>query len=264
VAMKAGRKLLVSLAWLAVPATTANAALDAAMLQRFGGTYQVDCGDPASPKVTIFENDIVVLKGSLRVAAGSAEAQHSYFGNSAPEGYLVAIVGESSAGQMIAIVYQDAKGEYLKIDGDSAVMSKLGAGTNSLTFRRCGATPAPKKPDAQPDAAPARTGVTDDPAFQAAWKRALGPLASETWLLNLDGPSPEPRPVRVAGVEYTLISNCRNHACDDHNVVILWSKAKKAVYGEVHMPGRVTRVGSPPVPVWKELTRQWQAQWRKP
>src|SRR4029077_9683989 len=94
-----------ALALLAL-ASPAWAALDADAMKRWGGTYLADCKNPNGPKVTIFENDVVFLNGSNRVAGANLQASYSYYGNSPPEGFVVALLSETAAGlELLAIVY---------------------------------------------------------------------------------------------------------------------------------------------------------------
>ena len=47
-------------------------------------------------------------------------------------------------------------------------------------------------------------GLLYDPQAKATYRKALGELVKEPWLANLDGPSNEFRPVKVAGEDYML------------------------------------------------------------
>jgi hypothetical protein len=66
----------------------------------------------------------------------------------------------------------------------------------------------------------------NDPKVKALYHKALGPLLREPWLANLDGPSSENKPVKVAGADYVLISTCENRNCYQNSVVLLWSGAQ--------------------------------------
>lgn len=251
-------------------AAPARAQLGAELLKLYGGTYQSKCEDPRAPKVTVFDNAVVFLDGDRRVASANLQAQHSFFGNSAPEGYMVALVSEVGAEQLYCLVYQDAGGMYLKVDGDAGAMAKIGKAAGGLVYRRCdGAgkpaeSAAPAKPAAKSSSPVGMTAsaLLDDPVFVAAYRKALGPLVREPWLKDLDGPSSESRLVKIAGVEYVLANACQNHDCGDQNVVLIYSKARRAVFGRVNQNGRPTLIGAPSPAVEKELYRLWRAQWR--
>jgi hypothetical protein len=106
-------------------------------------------------------------------------------------------------------------------------------------------------------------GLLLDPEAKAAYDAALGPLLQESWLADLDGPSPESQLVAIAGTEYLLASACKNHDCADNNIVLLYSAARGVVYGKVYQSGKSTLVGAPPPAVAKELDRFWWEQFRK-
>lgn len=106
-------------------------------------------------------------------------------------------------------------------------------------------------------------GLLYDPKVKATYYKALGPLSKEPWLANLDGPSSENKPVKVAGADYMLISTCENRNCDQNSVVLLWSGAQDVVYGKVYQRGKSTLIGSPPPAVAAELEKLWRAEHRR-
>lgn len=106
-------------------------------------------------------------------------------------------------------------------------------------------------------------GLLYDPKVKATYYKVLGPLAREPWLANLDGPSSENKPVKVAGADYVLISTCENHNCDQNSVVLLWSGAQDVVYGKVYQRGKSTLIGTPPPAVAAELEKLWKAEHRR-
>jgi hypothetical protein len=243
--------------------------LDADTLKAYGGTYMVDCGNPASAKATAFADALVFLQGSKRIAGSNVEPQYSYFGNSSPEGYLVALVSEvKGAGQMLWIVYEDKSGRYLTIDGDPKVVAAIGKPLLQTKFRRCDG--APKRAAAPPPAPPRAYAMTElsaagillDPKAKSAYYKALGPLRRESWLAELDGPSPENKLVTVAGAEYVSAYACKNHDCYDNNTVFLYSAGQNLVYGKVYQRGKSTLIGAPPPAVASGLERLWRAYFR--
>jgi hypothetical protein len=253
----------------AVP-VSAKAGLDAATLKAYGGTYMADCANPASPKATIFADSLVFLHGSRRVAAGNVEPQFSFFGNSAPENYRVALVGEvPNAGQMFWFVHEDESGYYLMLDGDTKVVAAIGKTLVWKKFRRCDGASARAAP--KPPATPKKTyaltdlsasGILLDPKAKAAFYKALGPLRGESWLADLDGPSSENVNVKIAGKEYVRAYCCKNHDCYDYNTVLLYSADQNLVYGKVYQRGKSTLIGAPPPAIAKDLDRLWRELFR--
>jgi hypothetical protein len=105
------------------------------------------------------------------------------------------------------------------------------------------------------------SGLLYDPKAKAAYMKALGPLAKEAWLAKLDGPSPQNRPVKVAGTDFVLVAACKNRDCEQNNTVLLWS-APDVMYGKVYQRGKSTLIGSPPTAVASELGKLWKTEWR--
>ena len=106
-------------------------------------------------------------------------------------------------------------------------------------------------------------GLLYDAQAKAAYYKALGPLAKEPWLAQLDGPSSENRPVKVAGADFVKIATCKNHDCADNKTVLLWAAGTPdVVYGKVYQRGKSTLIGSPPPAVAAELEKLWKAEWR--
>ena len=105
-------------------------------------------------------------------------------------------------------------------------------------------------------------GLLYNAQAKATYHKALGPLVKEPWLAELDGPSSEFRPVKVAGANYMLGSTCKNHDCYDNTVVLLWSGVQDVVYGKVVQKGKSTLIGSPPPAVAAELEKLWKSEFR--
>ena len=106
-------------------------------------------------------------------------------------------------------------------------------------------------------------GILLDPKAKSAYYKALGPLVREQWLARLDGPSPQNKKVKVAGGDYVLASSCKNHDCDQNNIVLLYSTTQAVVYAKIFQRGKTTLIGSPPPAVASELERLWQSEWRQ-
>jgi hypothetical protein len=242
--------------------------LDADTLKQYGGTYSSDCRNPAAPRGTVFADALVVLEGDKRTAGGNVQAAYSYFGQSPPPYYEVALLSEvRGSGQLMFIVYRDKSGQYMKLDGDAKVLAALGKALSTHKYRHC--DPSRKVTAVPPAGAPQSASAGDagllllDPKFKSAYYKALGPRVKESWLTKFDGPSPETRKVKVAGREYVLAGSCKNHDCADNNVVLLYSAADGAVYGKIFARGKSILIGSPPPAVAAELERLWVSEWRR-
>lgn len=243
--------------------------LDTDTFKVYGGTYLADCANPASAKATVFADALVFLHGSKRVAGSNVEPRAAFFGNSSPEGYLLALYSEvPGAGEMYWIVYEDKSGMYLTIDGDTKVVEVIGGLPAGQKFRRCdggpgrAATPPPAAPRTYALTELSAQGLLLDPKAKAAYYKSLGPLVEEGWLADLDGPSSENTKVMIAGTEYVRAYACKNHDCYDNNTVLLYSAYQNVVYGKVYQHGKSTLIGAPPPAVAKELKRLWRELFR--
>ena len=255
--------------------------LDAYTMKEHGGTWLSDCKNNTSPRVTVFNNALVFIRGDKRVAStGNVMGTATYFGQDPPESYVYTLIGELENGQLqlIFMIDKDKTGNYITLLGDDKVMAQIGPDWKTLKFRPCDAPAKEAKAEAAPAPAakpapavvaeapvdadiPGGPGMLEDPAFKKAYLKALGKLSKEEWLATLNGPSPAAQRVTVAGDEYVLIHACKNHDCAENNTTLLWSEAKKLVYGKVRMAGKSTLLGNPPPPVAKELGEFWRKQW---
>jgi hypothetical protein len=101
------------------------------------------------------------------------------------------------------------------------------------------------------------------PEVKATYFKALGPLAREPWLARLDGPGPQNKRVKVAGVDFVHMSSCKNHDCADNSAVFLYSVEKGVVYGTIYRKGTTTSIGAPPPAVAAELPMLWKKEFRQ-
>lgn len=260
--------VLALMAW-SIQSAQALAALDADSVKIYGGTYLSDCMNGASPRVTVFADTLVVLKGNKRLAGNKLQAAHSFFGQSPPPHFKVALLSEAPGGtELMGMVYTDARGQYLTLDGDAKVRASLGPTLLSYKFRLCGSpgkkaeqTPTPKRQYALTDlSAP---GLLYDARIKSIYYQALGAKRNTHWLAHLDGPSPTNKKIEIARVSYILASACKNHDCRDHNVVLLYAPAQGQIVGKIYERGRVTFIGQPSTNLMAELNRLWQAEWRQ-
>jgi hypothetical protein len=266
---------------LAASSTSAwgQSKFDVDTMRAFGGTYQLECGNNASPKATVFADALVFLHGNKRIAGSNVQVASAYFGNSPPPEYRTMLLSEVPSGQeLMFAIHEDKSGYYLTLDGDSKTMAAIGKPLSGRKFRRCDGRAKPTQA-ATPAAAPTKAdpnktfngyalteltaaGLLYNRKAKATYYKALGPLSKEPWLATLDGPSSENQPVKVAGADYVLISTCMNHDCFENSVVLLYSGTQDLVYGKVYQRGKSTLIGSPPPAVAKELEKLWKTAFR--
>lgn len=268
----------------AVPAW-AQGKLDVHTMKAFGGTYQVECGNNAAPKATVFEDALVFLHGDKRIAGSNVQAAASFYGPGQSSEYRTVLLSNAPGAQLRFAMYVDKFGPYLKLDPDPKLVAAIGPALLQQKFRRCDgrakpvtsaavdAAPTPP-PSASAGASSAKnfkgyaltelgaSGLLYDPKAKATYYKALGPLSREPWLAKLDGPSPQNKAIKVAGADFVLVSVCKNHDCAENNVVLLYSGAQDLVYGKVLQRGRSTLIGAPPPAVASELEKLWKSEWR--
>lgn len=249
-------------------------ALEADVLQRYGGTYAVRCGDIASPRLRITADALLVERGTQRLAGPKPQASYSYFGQSPPPGYEVALQSqERGAPELTFVVFRDRAGLYLHFDAEPRIMVAIGRPPANAKYRDCDAARSQRegaaagrqaKQDAKEAAALAAASPLADARFRAAYHSALGPRVRQRWLARLEGPAPEPRRLRLAGDEYVLHAVCKAHDCHDNNLVLLYSPARGVAYGKVFEAGaRSILIGAPPPAIAAELERLWRKEWRQ-
>lgn len=260
--------------WMAVGAPAWSQTLDPQALKLYGGTYSVDCSNPTVTRLRVVADALMVEQGNKRLTGNNVQAAYSYFGQSAPSNYLVALLSEVRGGsQLLFIVFRDGTGQYITLDGDQKVQTALGKSLLARKFRSC--DPAKNQIASAPPASGAPSSISpsdamigppellNDAKFKSAYYKALGAKVKESWLTTLDGPAPPIKKIKVAGTEYLFASACKNHDCADNNTVLLYSAAQGIVYGKVVQQRRASLIGAPPPVVAAELERLWLSEWRQ-
>jgi hypothetical protein len=245
-----------------------HGALDAGAIKLYGGTYSFDCSNPAAPHLRVAADALTVEQGTKRTTGRNVQTAYSYFGQSPPPNYEVALTGEVTGGlALVFIVYRDKSERYITLGGADTVEAALGKALLQRKYRLCG--------DVIKKAAPAPAVVTEpepivlphtllkDARFKSAYYTALGPRIKQDWLAKLEGPGSPLDKITIGGKEYTLASVCKDHDCGDNNVVLLYSPAQGVVFGKILDQRRAIVIGAPPPPVAAELERLWIAQWRQ-
>jgi hypothetical protein len=125
---------------LSAGAATAGAPgrLDVETLKLWGGPYAVDCHAPASPTLRIAADALSLHTGPTRTTDHDVQAVFSFFGESPPPNYQVALTSSLPDGaQLTFVVYRDATGPYVMLEGDAKLRQKLGKGLFARQFRSC-------------------------------------------------------------------------------------------------------------------------------
>jgi len=247
----------------AAPAAWSQGKIDARLMLRYGGVLAPDCSNYLLPQLKYLGDSLVVQDGGKALLTGrNVKAVPTYFGARPPPEFETALTSEVAGGEaLVFVLYRNASGVFAAVEGGPRVMAALPAAFKGRRVRHCD----PNR-NAVPGAArPIQIGPPEllkDARFKRPYVQALGPLAREPWLMELDGPAQPVEKVQVAGNEYQLVSVCKNHDCFDNSMVVLYAAASQTVYGKIFQRGRATLVGAPPAPVAAELERLWKATYR--
>ena len=259
------------------PSVTALGFQEAEALKLFGGNYSTDCTNPSAPRLRVAET-LNVEYGNKRMTGENLMAAASYFGPEPPPNHLTALLGEVRGGggsRLIFAVNRDKNGLYIELMGEdarveNALKAVIGMAQFKAKYRDCEAasrawmnTPPPKTAQAPPNPdAIENWDFMRDRKFKAVYHKALGPRVKEYWLKMLDGPG-SAEIVTVGGAEYRQVAVCKPHDCFDNSIVVLYSPAKKTVYGKIHEHDKSTLIGKPTREVTAELERLWKARFRQ-
>lgn len=254
--------------------------IDMALMQRYGGVLAADCSNYMLPQLKYLGDSLVVQDGGKPVLTGrNPKAAPAHFGATPPPEFETAVTSQVASGEALVFVfYRNASGLFAAVEGGPKVMAALPAALKGKRVRHCdpnrnAAPEAAAGPSAQAKADPNKfkgyaltelsaPGLLYNAKAKDTYYKALGPLSKEPWLAKLDGPSPQNRPVKVAGGDYVLLGACKNRDCQDNSVVLLYSGTQNVVYGKVFQKGKSTLIGSPPPAVAAELESLWKKEWR--
>ena len=247
----------------AAPAAWAQGKIDGKLMQRYGGVLAPDCSNYLLPQLKYLGDSLVVQDGGKAVLTGrNVKAAPTYFGTTPPPEFETALTSEVAGGEaLVFVLYRNPSGLHAAVEGGPKVMATLPGAFKGKRARHCD----PNRNVAPGTTLPVQIGPPDllkEAKFKRPYVQALGPLAREPWLMQLDGPAPPVKKVQVAGNEYQFASVCKNHDCGDNTMVLLYAASSQTVYAKVVQRGRSTLVGAPPPPIAAELERLWKAEWR--
>ena len=247
----------------AAPTTWAQGKVDGNLMQRYGGVLAPECGNYLLPQLLYLGDSLVVRDGGKAMLTGrNLRAAPTYFGSKPPPEFETAVTSTVAGGDALVFVfYRNASGVFAVVEGGPKVMASLPTALKGKRVRHCD----PNRNVVPGTKVPVEIGPSDllrDVKFRRPYVQALGSLAREPWLMELDGPAQPVKKVQIAGNEYQLASVCKNHDCYDNNIVLLYASASQTVYAKVVQRGRAILVGAPPPPVTAELERLWASTYR--
>lgn len=246
---------------------------EADVLKHFGGTYSTSCGNAAAPRAIAGET-LRIEYGNKRMTGENLMATATYFGPQPPPNHLTVLIGEVRGGdQLIFVVNRDKEGLYIELTGDpkveAALTAVLGKAQFKGKYRDCNASsrdwmnkPAPGVAQAaSPSDIVQNWDYVGDKNFKKIYHKALGPKARVPWIARLDGPSSGGKEVSVAGTTYWQVAVCKPHDCGDNNLILIYDRNTKTVYGLINEHGNQTLFGRPSTTMKAELERLWKAEW---
>ncbi len=247
----------------AVCIASAQGNVDQKLAMRYGGVLALECGDYLQPQLLYPGDSLLVRVGGKPVLTGrNVRAVPTYFGATPPPEFETALTSEVASGEkLVFVLYRNASGLFATVEGSPKVMAAVPNALKGKRVRHCD----PNRnavPGAKPPAEIYPGVLLRDAKFKRPYVQALGPLASEPWLMRMDGPADAVRTVKVAGADYQLVTVCKNHDCYDNNLVLLYAAPTQTVYARVLQRGRPSFLGSPPAPVAAELEKLWKTTYR--
>ena len=100
------RGVILALVVTGTPAW-AQGKLDVHTMKAFGGTYQVECGNNAAPKATVFADALVFLNGDKRIAGANVQSAASFYGPGQSSEFRTVLLSETPGAQLRFAMYVD-------------------------------------------------------------------------------------------------------------------------------------------------------------
>jgi invasion protein IalB len=132
------RVAFVLLLGCALPAMAQQSPTDVEMLNKYAGTWAVDCSKPAGTRLSVDKEALALSAGDKKLRTAAPITAFSYFGKIEPQaGFEVAVLGEARPTGLSLLAMKDAAGPYLKVDADPPLEKQFGQAALAGKFRRC-------------------------------------------------------------------------------------------------------------------------------
>jgi hypothetical protein len=123
---------------IALPALAQQTANDLQVLNKYAGSWAVDCNRPGAARLTVGPQALTLSAGGQQLRTGLPLSAFSYFGRQAPPaGFEVALLGEGQPTGLSLLAMKDATGPYLTVEADPALRKQFGDATLTGKFRPC-------------------------------------------------------------------------------------------------------------------------------
>lgn len=122
---------------LALPALAQQGPNDVETLQKYAGTWSVDCAKPGT-RLTVSVNALTLDADGKQMRAPAPLAAFSYFGRQLPpKGFEVALLGDTPSSQLVLFAMSDKYGAHLSIQPDAPLQKQFGKVALAGKLRRC-------------------------------------------------------------------------------------------------------------------------------
>lgn len=123
----------------ALPALAQQSANDLAMLNKYAGSWAIDCSKPQGTRLTVDAKALKIGAGGKQMQTSVAPmAAFSWFGQQQPPaGFEAALLGDAQNAQLVFLAMSDKTGPYLTVEADGPVQKQFGKAALAGKFRRC-------------------------------------------------------------------------------------------------------------------------------
>ena len=122
---------------LALPALAQQSPNDIETLKKHAGTWAVDCAKPGT-RLAVSVSALTLDAGGKQMRAPGPLAAFSYFGRQQPpNGFEVALLGDTPSSQLVFFAMSDKTGSYLTVEPDGPTLKQFGRPALAGKFRRC-------------------------------------------------------------------------------------------------------------------------------
>ena len=132
---------MLALALCLAVTTTARAQQgqnDIDMLNKYAGTWAVDCSKPSGARLTVSPQALALSAGGQQLRPAPPLSAISYYGKmQPPAGFDVALLGEARPTGLSLLAMSDPSGPYLTVDADAPLQKQFGKAALAGKFRRC-------------------------------------------------------------------------------------------------------------------------------
>ncbi|HMO46162.1 MAG TPA: hypothetical protein PKB14_09050 [Rubrivivax sp.] len=130
--------LLLCLTCGALPAPAQQSPNDIQMLQKYAGTWAVDCAKPGT-RLGVEVRKLTLQSGGKQMTSSTPPmAAFSWFGQQQPPaGFEAALLADAQNAQLVFFAMGDRSGPYLTVEADGPTLKQFGKPALAGKFRRC-------------------------------------------------------------------------------------------------------------------------------